>query len=96
MVLNSASVQRPSGPGGAVQGGGAAGATVGGTEGLLPQTPAQHAADVPQGSHEDYRPAHHQRHRYEVERGYPPPKYFVLSHFSQSIEEEHGPDFVIF
>lgn len=58
-------LDRPSGPGGAVQGGGAAGAAAGGAEDLLPQTAAQHAPHVPQGPHEDHRLAQHQRQRSE-------------------------------
>lgn len=47
-------LNRPSGPGGAVEGGGAAGAAAGGSEDLLPQAAAQHAPHVPQGPHEDH------------------------------------------
>lgn len=54
MIVLSVCLNRPTGPGGAIQGGGAAGATTGGAEDLLPQTAAQHAPDVPQGPHEDH------------------------------------------
>lgn len=54
MIVLSVCLNRPTGPRGAIQGGGAAGATTGGAEDLLPQTAAQHAPDVPQGPHEDH------------------------------------------
>lgn len=52
---------RPSGPGGAFEGGPAAGATSGGSEDLREEASAQHAAHVPQNPDEDHRPAQHQR-----------------------------------
>lgn len=64
-VSSRVRLNRPSGPGGAVEGGGAAGAAAGGAEDLLPQTATQHAPHVPQGPHEDHWPAQHQRQRSE-------------------------------
>lgn len=51
---------RPSGPGGALQGGPAPGAPAGGPEDLREETTAQQAAHVSQNPDEDHRPAQHQ------------------------------------
>lgn len=52
---------RPSGPGGALQGGPAPRATTGSSEDLCEEASAQQAAHVPQNPDEDHRPAQHQR-----------------------------------
>lgn len=52
---------RPSGPGGALQGGPAAGAAAGSPEDLREEASTQQTAHVPQNPDEDHRPAQHQR-----------------------------------
>jgi len=52
---------RPSGPGGALEGGPAPGAAPGGSEDLREEEAAQQTAHVPQNLDEDHRPAQHQR-----------------------------------
>lgn len=51
---------RSSGPGGALQGGPAPGATPGSFENLCEEASAQQTTHVPQNTDEDHRPAQHQ------------------------------------